>query len=62
MKRCRQQGGDLHLCGLQQPVRFAFALTRLDRAIEIFPDEEQAVKAFGSGRHSPGPTGDAQHG
>ena len=48
MKRCRQQGGDLHLCGLQQPVRIIFELTRLDRAIEIFPDEEQAVKAFGN--------------
>ncbi len=47
MKQCRQQGGDLHLCGLQQPVRFTFELTRLDRAIEIFPDEEQAVRAFG---------------
>src|ERR671929_137943 len=35
MKRCRQQGGDLHLCGLQQPVRIIFELTRLDRAIEI---------------------------
>jgi anti-sigma B factor antagonist len=48
MKRCRQHGGDLHLCGLQQPVRIVFELTRLDTVFKIFGSEEEAVHAFGS--------------
>ena len=32
MKRCRQGKGDLHLCGLRQPVYMIFELTRLDKA------------------------------
>ncbi len=46
MKRCRQLKGDLRLCGLQQPVRMIFELTRLDKAFEIFTAEEEAVQAF----------------
>jgi anti-sigma B factor antagonist len=47
MKRCRQGGGDLNLCCLQQPVRIIFELTKLDRAFEMFATEKQAVAAFG---------------
>lgn len=46
MKRSRQHGGDLLLCHLQQPVRLIFELTRLDRAFEVMPTEEDAVAAF----------------
>jgi anti-sigma B factor antagonist len=46
MKRCRQSMGDLRLCSLQQPVRLIFELTRLDKAFEIYPGEEEAVHAF----------------
>ncbi len=46
MKRCRQQNGDLYLCGLQQPVRIIFELTRLDKAFEIYATEAEAVTAF----------------
>lgn len=46
MKRCRQMGGDLHLCGLQQPLRIIFELTRLDRAFGMFVSEEEAISAF----------------
>jgi anti-sigma B factor antagonist len=46
MKRSRQLGGDLRLCNLQQPVRMIFELTRLDRAFEIFTNEEEAIQAF----------------
>jgi len=43
MKRCQQQGGKLRLSNLQSPVRSIFELTRLDRALEIHPDEASAV-------------------
>lgn len=46
MKRCRQQQGDLLLCGLQRPVFMIFELTRLDKAFNIFVDEEHALEAF----------------
>jgi anti-sigma B factor antagonist len=46
MKRCRQTTGDLRLCNLQQPVRLIFELTRLDKAFEIYPGEEEAIEAF----------------
>jgi anti-sigma B factor antagonist len=46
MKRCRQTSGDLLLCNLQQPVRLIFELTRLDKAFEIYPGEEEAIRAF----------------
>jgi anti-sigma B factor antagonist len=48
MKRSREAGGDMHLCGLQQPVRMIFELTRLDRVFEIFQNQEEAVQAFWS--------------
>lgn len=48
MKRCREQQGDLILCGMQQRVRMIFELTRLDRAFEVVADEEGALHAFAS--------------
>jgi anti-sigma B factor antagonist len=45
MKHCRQQGGDLALCSLQQPVRVIFELTRLDKAFGIYPSEQEALRA-----------------
>ena len=44
LKHCREKGGNLHLCSLQQPVRVIFELTRLDKAFSIFATEEEAVK------------------
>lgn len=49
MKRCRQHGGDLHLCGLQRPVRVVFDLTRLDSVFKLFVSQDDAVEAFGGG-------------
>ena len=43
MKRCRQAGGDLRLCNLQQPVRIIVELTRLDKAFDIYPSEAEAL-------------------
>jgi anti-sigma B factor antagonist len=46
MKRTREQQGDLRLCGLSQPVRMIFEMTRLDQVFEIFTHEADAVQAF----------------
>ena len=46
LKLSREQVGDLHVCTLQQPVRVIFELTRLDKAFDIFPTEEEAAKGF----------------
>lgn len=46
LKHCRQQGGDLALCSLQQPVRVIFELTRLDKAFSIYPSQEEALQAL----------------
>ncbi len=46
IKRCRQLGGDLRLCGLQKPVQIIFELTRLDKAFYIFADEKAALASF----------------
>lgn len=47
LKRCRQNGGDLFLCNLQQAVVVIFELTRLNSAFRVFVDEQAALKAFG---------------
>lgn len=46
LKLCRERNGDLHVCSLQQPVRVIFELTRLDKAFDVFPAEEEAAKGF----------------
>lgn len=46
MKHCRQQGGDLHLCNLDQAVRIIFELTRLDKAFNIYDSVDAATGAF----------------
>lgn len=46
LKRCQQVKGDLFLCGMRRPVYMIFELTRLDKAFNIFVDEEHAIKAF----------------
>ena len=49
LNHARQLNGDVRLCGLQQPVRIIFELTRLDKVFDIFPTEEDAVQAFMDG-------------
>ena len=48
MKTCRQNNGDLIICGLQSHVRVIFDLTRLDKVFRIFPTEEEALHALPS--------------
>lgn len=46
LKHCRQNKGDLYLCGMQQAVRIIFELTRLDQAFPIFEKEQEALEEF----------------
>ncbi len=46
LKRCQRSHGELHLCGLQRQVHMIFELTRLDKAFNIFVDEDHAIQAF----------------
>jgi len=46
MKRCRERGGDLVICNLQQAVRIIFELTGLNRAFTIAETREAALNAF----------------
>lgn len=48
MKHCRERGGDLFLCGVRQPVRIIFELTRMDKAFRMFEDCEAARSAAGA--------------
>lgn len=48
LKRSRSNNGDLHLCGLQHPVRMIFELTRLDKVFQIYLDEDAAISGFGN--------------
>jgi anti-sigma B factor antagonist len=46
VKRCRMRGGDVRLSGVPQSVRLIFELTRLDRAFDMFADQDEAVRSF----------------
>lgn len=46
MHRCRNGGGNLCLANPQRPVRLILELTRLDSAIDIFPNESAAIASF----------------
>ncbi|MFN8529673.1 MAG: STAS domain-containing protein [Anaerolineae bacterium] len=43
MKRCRERGGDLVLCNLQQAVRIIFELTGLHKAFALVDTREAAL-------------------
>jgi anti-sigma B factor antagonist len=46
LKRCQQVQGDLCVCSLRRPVHMIFELTRLDKAFNIFVDENHALQSF----------------
>ncbi len=46
MKQCRAGRGDLRLCKPTQSVRMVLELTRLDKALDIFPTQESALASF----------------
>jgi anti-sigma B factor antagonist len=47
MKNLREVDGDLRLFGLTPTVEKLFAITRLNNAFRIFPEEDEAVASFG---------------
>ena len=53
MKQCRGSGGDLRLCKAPQAVRMVLELTRLDKALAIFPNQEGALLSFKSAVDKP---------
>lgn len=46
MKRAREVGGDLRICGLGGDVLRIFEITGLDNAIELYPTREEAVASW----------------
>jgi len=45
-KRCKSKGGMLKICRVSPQVAGVFALTHMERHIEIFPDEKLALKSI----------------
>jgi anti-sigma B factor antagonist len=45
MKRARAARGDVKLCGLQADVRSIFEMTRLTKALDVYPSREEALAA-----------------
>jgi anti-sigma B factor antagonist len=46
LRRCQHVQGDLALCSLRRPVYMIFELTRLDKAFNIFVDEDHAIQGL----------------
>jgi len=46
MKRAREVGGDLRLCGLRGDVLRIFEITGLGKAISVYPTREEAVASW----------------
>jgi anti-sigma B factor antagonist len=42
----RRRGGNLAVCNLQGDVRKAFAVTRIDKVVEVLPSIEAAIEAL----------------
>jgi anti-sigma B factor antagonist len=40
------KGGDLKLCGMSPQVRSVFELVRMHRIFDIYPTQDEAVRAF----------------
>ena len=44
--RCQENGGELHLCNVANPVKIILELTQLHKVFSIYDDESAAVGAF----------------
>ena len=45
-KRLKEKGGGLAICGISPPVRALFELVRIQRALDIYPNRDAAVRAL----------------
>ncbi|MGQ9632088.1 MAG: STAS domain-containing protein [bacterium] len=54
----RSRGGDLGLFGLNRAISEVFEMTQLDKIIDMFPDEGEAVRSFLLHRGPSGRTGE----
>ena len=43
----RESGGAFKLCGVGERVKMSLTITRLDRTLDIQPDEATALRSFG---------------
>ncbi|GAB4224383.1 MAG: STAS domain-containing protein [Acidobacteriota bacterium] len=46
LKRVREAGGDLRVCGVNRRVDEAFHVTQLVRVLDIYKDRSEAIAAF----------------
>jgi anti-sigma B factor antagonist len=46
LRQLSAKGGDLKLCGMTRQVRTVFELVRMHRIFDIYPTQEEAVRAF----------------
>lgn len=46
LRALNASGGDLKLCELSNPVRTIFELVRMHRIVEIYNNQEEAVRTF----------------
>jgi anti-sigma B factor antagonist len=47
-KKLAAHGGDVKLAGVQSPIMRLLELVKLDRSFQIYPNVDEARKAFGS--------------
>ena len=50
LKAARKENSDLKLAAIQEDVEGVFGMTNLNKVFDIFENQEEAVKAFQSGR------------
>lgn len=47
LKRAKEAGGNLVICGVKEGVRRVLNLTNLDKVFDIFDDRQKAITQFG---------------
>ena len=45
-KKCREAGVDLKLCNIPDGIMEVFKITKMNKAFDIYKDEEKGLKAF----------------
>lgn len=61
LKRARQNGGDVHFCGVQARVRRVFEITGLLRLLPLFESRQAALSAWKTALETPEILAEASH-